>query len=112
MIAYAALHENNIPRARSFCTDSLRGNQKLGHTTGILACLLAFTEIETASRNETLAEQLYGFVKIQLEKESLQLMEPDDAALKMMEKKFPNMVDKTISELMVENVIKELKLGI
>jgi len=108
MIAYAALHENNISRARSFCADSLRGNLKLGHTTGVLACLLAFAEIEIKVGNEELAGRLYGHVKNQQEKETVQLMEPDVVVLKKLVLRLTGPKDKAMLSLTIEDVIREL----
>jgi len=111
MIAYCALHENNLPRARSFCVESLRGNHKLGHTTGVLACLLALAAIEMAAGNEPQAASLFGYVRTQLEQQSLQLMEPDRAVLQKLEKGFAGKVDIPIPELSIPDLIRDLNLG-
>jgi predicted ATPase len=114
MMAYAALHTANIEHARALCIESLRGNQKIGHKTGMLACMIALSEIELISKNISQTARLFLFVKTQLEKDALQLMEPDQATAKRLEIKLSNTntqkAQQDISGLSMEEMIQELNI--
>jgi tetratricopeptide (TPR) repeat protein len=77
MMAYAALHEGDLERARALCLESLKGNYELGHTTGVLACLVTMADIELANDHPTVTAKLCALVESQLATHSLTLMEPD-----------------------------------
>jgi tetratricopeptide (TPR) repeat protein len=114
MMAYAALHTANPEQARMLCIESLRGNQKIGHQSGMLACLLALAEIELVSNNISKATRLFVFVKAQLDKHFLRLMEPDQAAMHRLEAKLFDAniqkVQQELSGLSMEEMIRELKI--
>ena len=115
MMAYAALHTHDIKHARALCIESLQGNQKIGHTAGMLACLLAFAEIELVSQNTSQAARLFVFVKTRLDKDSLHLMEPDVAAMKRLEVKLSDTdiqkAQEDVSDLPIEELVRELNLS-
>ena len=111
MMAFAALHAGNLEQARSLCLESLRGNQKIDHKTGMLACLLALAEIELDSANIERAARLCAYARTQLVRDSLYLMESDAASLKRLEGKLPDQAlqnaQKEVSELSLEEMIQE-----
>jgi hypothetical protein len=111
MMAFAALHADNIELARSLCLESLRGNQKINHKTGMLSCLLALAEIELVSENISRAARLFAYAKTQLARDSLQLMEPDAASMKRLETNIPGAdlqkAHKQVSELSIDELIQE-----
>jgi predicted ATPase/transcriptional regulator with XRE-family HTH domain len=81
MMAYAALHEGDLERARALCLESLKGNYELGHTTGVLACLVTMADIELANDHPAVTAKLCALVESQLATHSLILMEPDAKSL-------------------------------
>jgi hypothetical protein len=111
MMAFAALHAGNREQARSLCLESLRGNQKIDHKTGMLACLLALAEIELDSANIARAACLCAYARTQLVRDSLYLMESDAASLKRLEAKLPDQAlqnaQKEVSERSLEEMIQE-----
>ncbi|PWB76533.1 MAG: hypothetical protein C3F07_03575 [Anaerolineales bacterium] len=120
MMAYSSLHNGEIENARMFLTESLRGNQMIDHQTGVLACLIAFSEIELARNNVVLSYKLFTHVKKQIQILQLALMEPDRAALKRLELELrsrgeavglPRMQNE-IENLTLDEIIQELNLGI
>jgi len=119
MLAYSALQVGDILRASAYCADSLRGNQKIDHKTGMLAGILVRAEIELASKNISKAARLYSFVKSQLAENSLELMEPDKLSLKRLEdnlskkpgKQSLNKTQKEMSGISIEEMIRELNIS-
>jgi len=85
MMAYSAMKAGDLDLARSYLTESLRGNQKLGHQAGILSCLIAFAELEYMKQNFLISKKLFKYVNEQLQKQQLQLLEPDETARKRLE---------------------------
>jgi len=81
MMAYSALHEGDLERARALCIESLKGNRELGHTTGVIACLVTMADIELANDNPAVTARLCALVESQLQINSLTLMEPDAKSL-------------------------------
>ena len=85
MMAYAALHEGDLERARALCLESLKGNYELGHTTGMLACLVTMADIELANDHPAVTAKLCALVESQLEANSLTLLEPDVKSLEYLQ---------------------------
>jgi predicted ATPase len=81
MMGYAAIHADNLLRARILIQESLRGNAVLGDMPGKLACLVAFAECQLAEKESGDAVTLCALVGSQLEVNRLKLLEPDALAL-------------------------------
>ena len=81
MLAYAFINEKDLQRARNHCMDSLRGNQSIGHKTGIVACLICLAEIAFAEGNHQGASRLLATIHEEMMSKDLKLMEPDVKAL-------------------------------
>jgi tetratricopeptide (TPR) repeat protein len=81
MMAYSALHEGDLERARALCIESLKGNREMGHTTGVIACLVTMADIELANDNPAVTAKLCALVESLLQINSLTLMEPDTKSL-------------------------------
>lgn len=120
MLAYAALHHRDIEAARMYAKESLKGNQAISHKTGMLASLIVLTEIELAGENSVQSMRLFSFVKVQLEKESINLMEPDVFSLKRLTSTFLKngvaadlkQIQKEMIGLSIDEIIQELNLEI
>ncbi len=103
MLAYSALNRGDIQRARLYLKESLLGNQQISHKTGILARLIALAEIELVDKNIAQSSRLYAFVIIQLEQETLRLMEPDQFAMKRLASALSKRsVDKALKQIREE----------
>ena len=85
MMAYAALHEGDLERARALCLESLKANYELGHVTGVLACLVTMADIELANDHPVVTAKLCAVVESQLEANSLALLEPDAKSLEYLQ---------------------------
>ncbi len=81
MMAYSAIHEGDLERARALCIESLKSNRELGHTTGVIACLVTMADIELADDNPVGTARLCALIESQLQINSLTLMEPDVKSL-------------------------------
>ena len=81
MMAYSALHKGDLEQARALCIESLKGNRELGHTTGVIACLVTMADIELANDNPVVAARLYTLIESHLQINSLTLIEPDAKSL-------------------------------
>jgi predicted ATPase/transcriptional regulator with XRE-family HTH domain len=81
MMAYSALHEGDLEQARALCIESLKANRELGHTTGVIACLVTMADIELANDNPVAAARLCTLIESQLQMNSLTLIEPDAKSL-------------------------------
>lgn len=80
MMAYASMYKGDLPLARTLCLDSLRGNYKLGHKTGVLACLICLAHIEWIGENPDFAVLISNVIKREAEKTALSLLESDAKA--------------------------------
>ncbi len=80
MMAYAAMHERDLTHARTLCIESLKGNHKLEHKTGILACLVCLALIEYEDKNFFSAEKILSVIEQETGNVPLSLMEPDAKA--------------------------------
>lgn len=81
MLAYALIQENDLPSARAYCMESLKGNKGIGHKTGIIACLVCLAEIIYSEGNITAAQNLLATIEAEIATHSISLMEPDTKAL-------------------------------
>ncbi|HAV76856.1 MAG TPA: hypothetical protein DCX53_05820, partial [Anaerolineae bacterium] len=88
----------------------------IDHKIGILACLSALAEIQLSLNNVNQSARLYCFVTAQLKKDSLQLMEPDEFAMKRLALALTHHInDKAIKKIIygterlsLDEIIKEL----
>lgn len=86
MQAYAYIKENDLPQARAHCIDSLKGNQFIGHKTGVLAGLICLAAILLAEGNDTEAKRLLYTIQSEIAAKSISLMEPDEKAFDELKK--------------------------
>jgi predicted ATPase/Tfp pilus assembly protein PilF len=86
MMGYAAVHANNLLRARILIQESLRGNTDLRDLPGQLACLVAFAKCHMAENEIEKALSLCALVESQLEINHVRLLEPDAFALEKLMK--------------------------
>jgi predicted ATPase/DNA-binding XRE family transcriptional regulator len=118
MMAYSALHDGDLERARSLCMEGLQGNRALNHKGGMLACLLALSHIEFANGDVMQAARLFAFVKTQVQKESITLLECDVFALEHLELKLGGELSKSklskvykeAGEVLLEHIYQQIDI--
>ncbi|MCI0554438.1 MAG: tetratricopeptide repeat protein [Anaerolineae bacterium] len=81
MMAYAALHAGDTPRARVLIRESLTGNRRLEHIPGQLACVVAFAKCSLAEKDAKKAVSLCALIETRMKADGVKLMEPDVKAL-------------------------------
>ncbi len=103
MMAYSALFDGDIERARTLFIESLKGNHALGHRTGVLACLLGLANMEFVKGNFTSAADLFVFTKNQLQANNSTMLEADEFTLKRLETKLAKKIGKPkLAQLLAE----------
>lgn len=88
MMAYASRQTGDLSLSRSLCMESLQGNYKLGHKTGILASLICYTSIEVSENNMDFAATLFYSITDELNKAKSSLLEADEKAYKKLADSF------------------------
>ncbi len=108
MMAYASMHEGDLSLARTLCIDSLKGNYKLGHTTGVLACLICLAHIEWTGEHADLAVLISNIIKREAAKAPFVLLESDAKAYKILNEIINENTETHISleDLLIELGIK------
>ncbi len=120
MMAYSALYADSHEQARSLCMESLQGNRALKHKGGILACLLALSHIEFVTGNLARSAQLFAFIKTQLQKESISLLECDSFSLRRLETRLSRKLGKSkldkiykeAREVLLEQIYQQIGLPV
>jgi predicted ATPase/transcriptional regulator with XRE-family HTH domain len=81
MIGYAAIHAGNLVRARILIQECLKGNRVLEDVSGQLACVIAMANCFIVEDDVKKAVLLCALIESQINKDRVQLLEPDVKAL-------------------------------
>ena len=81
MMAYAALHNGDLPRAHILIRESLISNRGLENIPGQLACVVASAKTALAEKDAQKAVALGALIETRMKIDGVKLMEPDRKAL-------------------------------
>lgn len=81
MMGYAAMNAGNLVRARILLQESLKGNRTLEDISGQLACVVAMANCFIAKEETKKAVSLCALIESRMNKDGVNLLEPDVKAL-------------------------------
>jgi tetratricopeptide (TPR) repeat protein len=81
MMGYAAIHAGNFVRARVLIQESLKGNRNMEDIAGQCACVVAFARCYFEGKEFKKAISLCALIEMLMNRDNIQLLEPDLKAL-------------------------------